>query len=366
MNTNPENIDQLFKSTLEGFTQTPPVGFESIASQLGSTTAKVAVKTGLSWGIKTALVVSGVAAISGIAYWFNSESSKPIVSAAKPTSVDGNRLNIDTNDSTATVVQKVQGEELKWICKIGQGTAFDINSIKLDSAAIVSKFDNAGSVYQIPLMNSVVDTVAKVKNDPKVVTNSDVPKLVVKCRDLYTVQTQEVENKAQLFQVQAMPGREINQLKIYFGDGTWANMVEPKQAVTVHRYYVEKPKQFNCAVVVQLSSGCKDSQILVVTANPSFEAPQILIPNVFTPNADGKNDVYHLNIPEPKQFELLILDVRNQPVFKATNVNETWDGYCGKMPCKAGDYKAILKREYSGEKPNVETYIIHLTRNNNE
>ena len=40
----------------------------------------------------------------------------------------------------------------------------------------------------------------------------------------------------------------------------------------------------------------------------SLSINEIMIPTVFTPNGDGKNDVYYISIPEPKNFEMMVFD----------------------------------------------------------
>jgi PKD repeat protein len=51
-----------------------------------------------------------------------------------------------------------------------------------------------------------------------------------------------------------------------------------------------------------------------------------LIPNVFTPNRDGKNDVFEIPGVENSFWDLLILNRWGRPVYKSTRYRSEWDG----------------------------------------
>jgi len=78
------------------------------------------------------------------------------------------------------------------------------------------------------------------------------------------------------------------------------------------------------------NNGC-DSIIEVNVLNNCPD--NIFIPNTFTPNGDGLNDVFTPSLPDSiKSYQLLIFDRWGEIIFSTTDKNEGWDGsYIGEM-----------------------------------
>ncbi len=85
--------------------------------------------------------------------------------------------------------------------------------------------------------------------------------------------------------------------------------------------------------------GCIDSISGYVEVRPDYT---IYAPNAFTPNADGKNDVfkiYSLNIVE---FELSVYNRWGMLLFQTKNPGEGWDGYYNGKLSPVGSYVYVL------------------------
>lgn len=80
------------------------------------------------------------------------------------------------------------------------------------------------------------------------------------------------------------------------------------------------------------------------------------IPNGFTPNGDGFNDIWKINglSPALERNEVLVFDVRGKLVYRMQNYREQWDGRdtSGNM-LPDGDYFWVLKAANGSQKGNV-------------
>jgi gliding motility-associated-like protein len=54
--------------------------------------------------------------------------------------------------------------------------------------------------------------------------------------------------------------------------------------------------------------------------------PNVFVPDVFTPNGDGQNDVFELKATEELTTELLIFNRWGEVVFKSNNLQNAWNG----------------------------------------
>ena len=74
----------------------------------------------------------------------------------------------------------------------------------------------------------------------------------------------------------------------------------------------------------------------------------VYIPNIFSPNSDGQNDVLYVRGDGIQQLELIIYNRWGEIVFKSTDQAKGWDGTYKGAKVEAGAYSYILKAEFSG------------------
>lgn len=80
-------------------------------------------------------------------------------------------------------------------------------------------------------------------------------------------------------------------------------------------------------VVVKDSVGCTNSDTARITVKDVYcERPYIYIPNAFSPNDDGENDVLYVYGEMIETMQLSIYNRWGELVFNSTSVNNGWDG----------------------------------------
>ncbi len=122
---------------------------------------------------------------------------------------------------------------------------------------------------------------------------------------------------------------EFSQLEINFVDGYLYEWV-PQDGLDDP--YITNPKAApdettTYTVIVTDEGGCTtERQVTIVVLNPDCDDPYIFLPNAFTPNSDGENDVLYFRSNIVDIFELAIYNRWGQKVFESQDFNLGWDG----------------------------------------
>lgn len=99
-----------------------------------------------------------------------------------------------------------------------------------------------------------------------------------------------------------------------FGDGTTSTQVSP-------RHTFRDIEEYTIALYMTDEAGCPDSAFKRVI--PPLE---IFIPNSFTPNGDGFNDLFQIVGANVTKFEMWIYDRWGREVFYTNDINKKWNG----------------------------------------
>jgi gliding motility-associated-like protein len=92
-------------------------------------------------------------------------------------------------------------------------------------------------------------------------------------------------------------------------------------------------------VVTQSASGCIDIDSVQIIVDPLGD---VFIPTAFTPNGDGKNDLFTIAGGQFKSFELRIWNRWGEPVFISKERSKGWDGNFANKPQPSGAYVYVL------------------------
>jgi gliding motility-associated-like protein len=117
-----------------------------------------------------------------------------------------------------------------------------------------------------------------------------------------------------------------------FGDGNTSTVTNPQ-----HIYNGEGT--YTTTLIVQTAEGCYDTAIAIINIIDGLH-----IPNVFTPNGDGANDIFEISGTNFKNFDAIIFDRWGVVVFESSAAQISWNG---KTPtgswASEGTYFLVLK-----------------------
>ncbi len=118
-----------------------------------------------------------------------------------------------------------------------------------------------------------------------------------------------------------------------FGDGTSSNEDAPAHIYT-------QLDQFFATLTVVDSIGCADSFVKLVNAPVT-----LFVPNAFTPDGDGINEVWQVVGSGFYQFEVFVFNRWGDQVFSATDPDQVWTGehQSGEYFVPDGVYSYIIK-----------------------
>lgn len=149
-----------------------------------------------------------------------------------------------------------------------------------------------------------------------------------------------------------------------FGDGddfTACPQVDPGNCPNAQHYYGDKVGSFDVCLVVLSPEGCYDTAC--ATVNNYFEVIDI-IPNVFTPDGDGKNDVFKVEMEGWKSYEIKIYNRFSEKVFESTDPDISWNGQMNNSGANlpAGVYYVIITYQLRGQEEKTYNGTVTLIR----
>ena len=130
----------------------------------------------------------------------------------------------------------------------------------------------------------------------------------------------------------------------WFPDGTLDNN-------TISNPLATPEETTEYTVVATDANGCQDTAVvLVVLVNLECEEPFLFMPNAFSPNGDGENDVLYVEGNTIDEMELAIYNRWGQKVFESFDKNNGWDGYFNNELLEPDVYGYYLKiRCFNGD-----------------
>jgi len=132
-----------------------------------------------------------------------------------------------------------------------------------------------------------------------------------------------------------------------FGDGDTSNLQDPNHIYNAAGTYIVTETVVN-------ASGCSSQRVDTVIVTEGFT-----VPNVFTPNGDGKNDQFLISCSGTSSYSISIFNRWGQEIFTSNSVNISWDGRTNAgVKVSDGTYFYVIKAtSESGKNWDKQGYI---------
>jgi len=95
-------------------------------------------------------------------------------------------------------------------------------------------------------------------------------------------------------------------------------------------------------VTVTDGNGCATTYSVLFDVIGDCVDPVVYVPNIFSPNGDGNNDVFYVRATMIRKFHLLIYDRWGEKLFESDDIASGWDG------------------TYKGQDMHSDVYVYHL------
>lgn len=115
------------------------------------------------------------------------------------------------------------------------------------------------------------------------------------------------------------------------------------------------------SLVVSNEFSCKDTTLKMIRINPEYT---FFIPNSFTPDGDGLNEVYKPKVYAAREYEFFIFDRWGHLMFKTSDPEKGWDGRIsgGDEIAPTGTYVYMVETIDQKNRPHNYTGTFHLLK----
>ncbi len=139
-----------------------------------------------------------------------------------------------------------------------------------------------------------------------------------------------------------------------FGDNTNSTLLSPS-----HTF--EEPGTYTVILQATTANGCTDSYSLTIVVLENTSSLEI--PNIFTPNGDGKNDFFLVNGVRIKDFNCVIYDRWGLKIAEVVSVTSYWDGRTqAGTAVSSGTYYYVIKAKGWDNKDYDKSGFLQLLR----
>jgi len=118
---------------------------------------------------------------------------------------------------------------------------------------------------------------------------------------------------------------------------------------------------YNVRLIAENEVGCIDT--LTKEQIIKYDLPAVIyIPNAFTPNDDGKNDILYVRGEGIEDLEFYVYNQWGELVFQTNDQNEGWDGRFKNKPASNCSYTYLVKAKMDTGDQEVRSGLVSIVR----
>jgi gliding motility-associated-like protein len=118
---------------------------------------------------------------------------------------------------------------------------------------------------------------------------------------------------------------------LYFGDGD--STTNCNFGSLTHLY--PAAGTYTAMYVITNADGCNDTAYITIVVE---EQSTVYVPNAFTPNTEGGNEMFFAYGTNVQEFEMLVFDRWGMLIFQSNDITKGWDGTYKNNPCQEDVY----------------------------
>lgn len=219
----------------------------------------------------------------------------------------------------------------------GVASYFYFNSEE-SSPKVTEKIVLQEEVLDEPLSSETLEVEQKDKSSSEPIIQSETP--TISNRQISEVKDQE--SQPDLTAQESLPVSNPSEKQADFD--VQENTITENVITSPSSLEETEPVEENVSLVNNVLETPEVLEQEIIQALESDEAvlpaeENIVLPNIFTPNGDRVNDLFSIEMSEKSEFQIIVLDAKNQIVFKSNDSNFEWDGtMLSGAPAPAGNY----------------------------
>ena len=167
---------------------------------------------------------------------------------------------------------------------------------------------NRETVNQIPLKNEKIQDQTPIISEPQKIEKIE--------------KTENITLPIEIKQIQSTAPSQEKDLIVNLGTTEIKNTKEKNENILDKNVVELEQKQ----PIIQKNATSKTEIITKPESTTKENESTILLPNIFTPNGDDKNDFLSIKIGEVTEFSVVILNQANKVIFTSNDPNFSWDG----------------------------------------